>query len=668
MQRTHASIAAAITGSVEGKPSASTEQVRRRTAYPESSTALVRWVKQSAAHTQAMNSPAARTATAMSPAAHEGIESSNGRLQSALSDESSTAVSGHPASSLEQYALRSGESAEIRRNPVFKRVALVLTPINHDGSRSDVGNVVQTDYRRRESCWTHFQEAHRRLKSSSDFSGFQRHVFGEQQMQRTHASIAAAITASFISSAPAIATPGDPLGSVFPVAVEAGDEASTYGPAIARNASGQFVVAWAFFTFDASSNPSVAVLARRFDESATPLGDSFVVATSTSPSSFADRPRVAISPSGSFVVTWLDHPRYSVNDLGSSHAYLREYNSDGSPAGPAQLLDTDDSTLSDGAPSVAMDSSGDFVIAWARAHSDFRQYRPIGYGAHEIDIYKAQIATRRFAADGSPISNVEIAAERFSQYADLVKLYGGIFGPITGIFFNQLMRSDVDVAMDDNGDSVVVWGGEVYGSAYAGFFASAGAPIPGFTSIYARQFGADGKPKQKLPSLVDTNPVPLGGSGSVIFSNSPLQSPPRVAMTAGGAFVVAWEDSQARLGPRVHARRFSPAGLRLEPTIQEGIGIAPYDFPPPDSAPVAVASDQSGNFSLAWNNGSAIRSHAYSADGKPLNSAFDLSATDSSPSGDPALALTPTGPAVAVWPGFLNSAGAVFGVLFTPPH
>ena len=71
------------------------------------------------------------------------------------------------------------------------------------------------------------------------------------------------------------------------------------GPSVVADGAGRFIVAWA----DGISSYSPHVHARRFDSTGTPLGDEFQVSTQTI-YDFTYGPSVAADASGSFVVTW----------------------------------------------------------------------------------------------------------------------------------------------------------------------------------------------------------------------------------------------------------------------------------------------------------------------------------------------------------------------------
>ncbi|HLA77784.1 MAG TPA: hypothetical protein VJU18_09415 [Vicinamibacteria bacterium] len=90
---------------------------------------------------------------------------------------------------------------------------------------------------------------------------------------------------------------GIPLGPEFQV--NTFTPGPQYGPSVAMDTGGGFVVTWDSFGPDGSS---YAIAARRFDASAAALSDEFIVNAYTPASQFG--PVVAPQPGGAFVIAW----------------------------------------------------------------------------------------------------------------------------------------------------------------------------------------------------------------------------------------------------------------------------------------------------------------------------------------------------------------------------
>jgi hypothetical protein len=132
-------------------------------------------------------------------------------------------------------------------------------------------------------------------------------------------------------------------------------------PTITALADGRFVVAWADFS-GSGSDPSLgAIRARVFAADFTPLGDDFVVNTTTN--NYQGQPSLAALPDGRFVVTWEDF-----SQSGGDQSWLairgQVLNPDGSRWGSEFLVNT---TTTDHQydPSVTGLADGRFAVAWA---------------------------------------------------------------------------------------------------------------------------------------------------------------------------------------------------------------------------------------------------------------------------------------------------------------
>jgi len=189
-------------------------------------------------------------------------------------------------------------------------------------------------------------------------------------------------------------------------------------PDIAMNANGNFVVAWQCPEKDGSI---YGVYARRFDKGANPIGDEFQVNTTTYQSQH--NPAVAMAENGNFVIVWESYSQ----DESKEDIYAQLYDSAGNPIGSEFLVNTYTYDNQD-QPAVAMDSIGNFVVAW---RGDVRTYQE-PYGI----VLQSGIYARRFDYNGNPIG------KQFKVNSDEKgeDRYGG-----------------PSVAMDRDGDFVISW-------------------------------------------------------------------------------------------------------------------------------------------------------------------------------------------------------------------
>ena len=131
-------------------------------------------------------------------------------------------------------------------------------------------------------------------------------------------------------------------------------------PAVAKDADGDFVVAWASSPGDGGHD---GVFARRFGSSGAPLTAEFEAGDAAGGYSFP--PAVASEPDGDFVVAWTN-----VGADGSEDGvFARRFDSAGVAQGGAFRAHA--YTLNDQhAPNVAALPDGAFVIAWSSAYQD----------------------------------------------------------------------------------------------------------------------------------------------------------------------------------------------------------------------------------------------------------------------------------------------------------
>jgi hypothetical protein len=287
-----------------------------------------------------------------------------------------------------------------------------------------------------------------------------------------------------------------------------------HAPAIAMDPDGNFVVAW----HSAQDGSETGIFAQRYNAAGLAQGGEIAVNTYTT--SFQQNPSVAMDASGDFVVAW-----HSPQDGSGAGVYARRYNAAGVAQGGEIAVNTYTTGFQQN-PSVAMDASGGFVIAWESADQD----------GSAFGVY-----ARGFSAAGVPQAG-EIPVNTYTTS-------------------NQARGS---VAMDDSGDFVVAWESrEQDGSSYG---------------VYARRFDSSG--------------VPQGGEIAVNSFTTGPQFYPSVAMDATGDFVVAWT-SDYQNGD-VYARRFDAAGVPQGGEFAVNTYTTIYQRAP------LVAMDASGDFVVAW--------------------------------------------------------------------
>ncbi len=127
-------------------------------------------------------------------------------------------------------------------------------------------------------------------------------------------------------------------------------------PAVAMDSTGDFVVVWQSGFQDGSLT---GIFGRRYASAGNPLGGEFQVNTHTS--NYQLFPDVAMHPSGSFVVAWESQGAQDGAYIGS---FARRYDSSGAPLDAVEFQVNTYTTSSQRHPRVAVAPSGDFVVAW----------------------------------------------------------------------------------------------------------------------------------------------------------------------------------------------------------------------------------------------------------------------------------------------------------------
>nr|WKN39463.1 cadherin-like domain-containing protein [Tunicatimonas sp. TK19036] len=249
--------------------------------------------------------------------------------------------------------------------------------------------------------------------------------------------------------------------------------------AIARDANGNFVIVW--------QDRGFAIYAQRYDAQAKPIGGSIRVSNLNIG---AELPDVAMADDGSFVVVWQGE-----SQDGDGTAIAGKMFSNEAVAGTEFVVN---STIagSQTNPKVAMNATGAFAVTWEGAG-----------GADPDGVY-----VRTYSADGTP-SGLQVPVN--TTTADV--------------------QSDPNVAIDDNGNFVVVWTSQDQVDP-----ASLG-------DIYFRSFASN----------------LTGGTETLVnITTSNDQSLPDIAMDGNGAFIVVWQsEGQDGSLSGVYMQQFTNAGV-----------------------------------------------------------------------------------------------------------
>ncbi|MHC5543189.1 hypothetical protein ACYOEI_33625, partial [Singulisphaera rosea] len=131
-------------------------------------------------------------------------------------------------------------------------------------------------------------------------------------------------------------------------------------PAIATNASGASVAVWESNQADPNH---YGIYGQRLDSSGAKVGSEFLIASTTVGSTGGDyQPSVAMDSAGNFVVVWWGPESSFLSTAGN--IYGQRYNSSGVAVGSQFTANAGATQGSQTYPSVAMSSTGSFVVVW----------------------------------------------------------------------------------------------------------------------------------------------------------------------------------------------------------------------------------------------------------------------------------------------------------------
>jgi hypothetical protein len=367
----------------------------------------------------------------------------------------------------------------------------------------------------------------------------------------------------------AAAPQGDPLGPEF--RVNTFTTSRQFDPAVASDASGNFVVVW----WSTETPGALAfVFGQRYASTGAPLGPEFRVNTAFG--AYAQlRPAVASDAAGNFVVVW------GTADAVSSIVGQR-YASTGAPLGYPFVVDGP-SPKNKGNPAVTSDAVGNFVVMWAVDTDYFDE----GWN----------VVGRRYANSGEPLGTVFPSTQTFSD------------------------EIEPAAASDGSGNFVVVWtalsedgsGHGIFGRRYTnsgeplGFqfrvntYTTQGQRDPAVASAAAHNFVVvwssstqDGSSYGVFGQRYAGTGAPLGPEFRVNTYTTGLQNAPAVASDSSGNFVVVWSNGSQDPSGGISGQRYADTG---EPVGQE---FRVNTFTTNFQGQPAVASDAAGNFVVVW--------------------------------------------------------------------
>jgi hypothetical protein len=183
-------------------------------------------------------------------------------------------------------------------------------------------------------------------------------------------------------------TAGQPLTNEFQVNDRGGRQVQN--AALAGDSTGRFLVTWESCCGDGDG---LGVFARLFDRSGLPAGSDVLVNTATT--GIQRRPAAAADGRGNFLVVW--QGRYQ--DADHARIYGQFVGAAGNLVGPQFRVSQGLGTVQI-SPSVALEPSGKFVVAWI----DWQDIFPLGIFGVEIDRLGNPTASE-FEINSAPVNS-----------------------------------------------------------------------------------------------------------------------------------------------------------------------------------------------------------------------------------------------------------------------
>ncbi|HHJ19615.1 MAG TPA: DUF4347 domain-containing protein, partial [Gammaproteobacteria bacterium] len=311
--------------------------------------------------------------------------------------------------------------------------------------------------------------------------------------------------------------------------------------AVAMDSNGNYVVVWTDSSTDGSG---YGVFAQRFDATGTKQGTEFQINETSADNQYWAS--VTMDSSGNFTVTWT-----SVNQDGTaSSIYARQFNADGT-AKAAGEFKVNTSTGAQSSSSIAMASDGRFIIAWqGNGSSDSdgiygRLYNAAGNATTSEFLINTTTSGLQFDPVVAMNDNGESAIvwnNGTHSYLELINASGVVAGVETQVnAFSSESKSAV--AIDNNGQTIVAF-------RYLG---------SGDDGIYFRRFdtlGNDIDGRFSTPPSVDT------------AANLDATAPSIAMDRSSGNFIVTWEKAGDGSGTAVYAKAFKADKSLLWDTVQ----------------------------------------------------------------------------------------------------
>jgi hypothetical protein len=318
-------------------------------------------------------------------------------------------------------------------------------------------------------------------------------------------------------------------------------------------------------------------------------------AVGSTPSTALGAPAVATDADGDYVVTWASNG----TDGSGWGIYAQRYSSTGTAKGATTRVNTTTSGDQQD-PSVSMDSVGDYVVTWSSYGQDGS-----GWG-----VYAQRYNACGVAQGGEIRVNWTTAGDQMHAR----------------------------VAMDSTGNFTVVW--QSYGQDGSGW------------GVFGRRYSCLG--------------VPLSCEFQINNTSAGDQAYPAIAMNGLGAFVVTWSSyGQDGSGWGVYARRYTAAGTA------QGSEFLVNTTTAGDQMYSAVGIDGAGDYMISWSSngqdgsGWGVYARRYNCSGVAQGGEFLVNTTTAGDQTNSAVAMDGSGNFIITWSSNQGGSWSNYGQQFS---
>ena len=377
-----------------------------------------------------------------------------------------------------------------------------------------------------------------------------------------------------------------------------------------------------------------------------PVGPEFRVNTYTTGSQV--RPSVAADTSGNFVVVW-----ESDSEDGSSYGIFgQRYASSGAPLGLEFRVNT--YTTGDQDPAGrGLDGSGNFVVVWQSDRQDGATARGLRPAVRELRRAPRRRVPCQHVYDRRIRRSPSIAADASGNFV-VVWDSNGQDGSNIGVFGQRYSSSGVPLGPEFRVNTYTT-GDQVYPSVTADASGN-------FVVIWDSDM-QDGRLRGVFGQRYASSGAPLGPEFQVNTYTLGRQEFSAVAADPSGNFVVTWT-SQFQDGslPGIFGQRYASSGAPLGPEFRVNTYTTFYQDVP------SVAADAAGNFVVTWASfyqdasGNGVFGQRYDASGAPLGPEFRVNTYTTASQAGSAVASDAAGNFVVTWLGQLQD-GSGYGIL-----